>query len=286
MYKIKNGFYSPTVGIGIGAWLMGSALSMFLVPFKIAPGGVSGLASAVHSLTGYKVSIVIAMINIPIFVAAFIYFDKKFLLRSLCGMAILSISAEVMSQVMLPVDDALLACVLGGALMGIGIAAVLLSGGSTGGTDIAVMLIRKFNPNLSVGTLFAVIDGIIVIVAAILLKSGETLIYSIVALMISGYVSDSIIEGLKFAKLVYIISPRISEITRSIYDGLGRGVTALESHSMFLKKQGRILLCVVRKRELPVLKRIVNAVDTEAFVIVTDAKEIMGRGFENKTELN
>ncbi len=282
MYRIKNQFYLSLIQISVGATFMGFALSVFLVPFKIAPGGVSGLAAVVHYITGIRVSLLIAVINIPIFAAALIYFDKKFLLRSFYGMFVLSTATELMSRIRIPISDTLLACVFGGAIMGVGIAVVLIGGGTTGGTDVAVMIIRKFNPNLSVGTLFAAIDGVIILLAGILLESWETVMYSAASLFISSYVTDTVLEGLKFARLVFIISPKTSEITERIYEEMKRGVTALESHSMYSGRKGRMLLCVIRKRELPRLKLIINSVDPDSFVIVTDAKEIMGKGFETK----
>lgn len=282
MYRVKNKTCISLIEITLGAALMGFALSVFLVPFKIAPGGVSGLASTAHYVTGLRVSALIALINIPIFAAAFIYFDKSFLLRSLYGMFALSASAELMSGINLPINDPLLACAFGGAVMGLGIAIVLIGGGTTGGTDVAVMIIRKFNPSASVGTLFAAIDGVIIILAGAVLESWETVLYSAAALLISSYVTDTVLEGLKFAKLVYIISPKTKEITDRIYTEAKRGVTALESRSMYTGKSGQVILCVIRKRELPRIKRIINSVDPESFVIITDAKEIMGRGFEAK----
>lgn len=282
MYRIKKAVYSSTVRTTLGAVIMGTALSVFLVPFKIAPGGVSGLASALYNILGIRVSVLIALINLPIFAAAWVVFDKGFLLRSIYGMFALSAASELMSRIELPVDDPLLAAVFGGALMGAGIATVLTGGGTTGGTDIAVMTIRKFKPDLSVGKLFMIIDGIIIMTAGIILKSFETVLYSAVALFVSGRVTDAVIEGLDFAKLVYIMSGEWERITERIYTDMKRGVTALESYSMYSKKEGRILLCVIRKRELTRLKKMINDTDPAAFVVVADAKEILGRGFEKR----
>lgn len=280
MYKKISGSIADILKITIGAALMGAALSIFLVPFKIAPGGMSGLATVIHYLTGWRVGILIALVNIPIFILGLLNFDTWFLLRSAYGTLALSAATELFSNLSIPIDDPLLGCFFGGALMGFGISVVMRAGGTTGGTDILVLVIRKSFASFSVGQLFMLIDGIIITVAGITSGSWETVLYSAVALFISTYVTDTAIEGVKFARLVYIISPRSREITQRIYSELERGVTGISSVSMYTGKNDRILMCAIRKHELPRLKRIVTAVDPGAFVIISDAKEVMGNGFE------
>lgn len=267
---------SVYLGITVGAVLMGAALSVFLVPFKIAPGGISGLATVLHHLTKIRVSTLILLINAPIFVLGLLNFDAHFLIKSVYGTIILSVAAEGFSYISPLTDDVLLACVFGGAIMGCGIATVLRSGGTTGGSDILVLVTQKYFPNFSVGQLFMVIDGTIIAVAGAIFGNWNIILYSAVALFISSRVTDTILEGVKFARLVYIISGRNFEITHQIYSEMDRGVTGLSSVSMYTGKKGRILLCAIRKYELPKLKRLIYSVDPNAFVIISDAKEVMG----------
>ena len=265
----------------LGALLMGVALSFFLVPHRIAPGGVSGLSTIFHYVSGIKTGVLIVAINIPIFVLGLVVYDLKFLLRSLYGTVILSLSVDILDAVRLNVGDVVLACVFGGALLGIGISLVIKSGGTTGGTDVVVLVIKKFLPNLSVGQLFLAIDGIIVILAGIVFKSFETMLYSAVAIYISSNITDAVLEGLHYARVAYIMSDKEEEITKSIYKDLKRGVTALNSVSMYNGREKKVLLCAIRKYEVTSLKKIVNSVDKDAFLIITEATEIMGKGFEN-----
>lgn len=283
MYGIK--FDKKTItelfSITFGAFLMGTALAVFLVPLKIAAGGVGGLATVIHYVSNIRTSILILAINIPIFLIGLICFDFRFLVRSFYGMFVLSVATDVMSLIYMPIDDALLACVFGGAIMGLGISFVIRSGGTTGGTDILVLVIRKFKPDLSVGQLFLMLDGIIVAIAGIVFSSWETILYSVATILISSYVTDVAIEGLKFARLVYIISDKNIEITSRIYTEMNRGVTGITSVSMYTGRSGRVLMCAIRKYELTTLKKLIYSVDKNAFVIISDAKEVMGNGFES-----
>ncbi len=282
MYRIKK--YRSVLEFlefTLGAIIMGVALSFFLVPYQIAPGGVSGLSTILHYITGIKTGLLIFIINIPIFILGFIFFNFKFLFKSLYGTIILSLSVDVFERVNVPVNDIVLACVFGGALLGIGISLVIKAGGTTGGTDVVVLIVKKFFKGLSVGQLFLAIDGIIVILSGIVFESLETMLYSAVAIYLSSNVTDAVLEGLHYARVAYIMSDKEKEITERIYSDLNRGVTAFNSVSMYDGRDKKVLLCAIRKYEVTNLKKIINSVDEDAFVIITEATEIMGKGFEN-----
>lgn len=266
--------------IAVGAVLMGVALSVFMVPFKIAPGGVSGLATVLHYLTGLRVSVLIPLINIPIFIIGIIRLERDFLVKSVFGTVVLSIATETAAILPPPTSDPLISAVFGGAVMGIGISAVLSRGGTTGGTDILVLVIRRSFSEVSVGRLYLLIDGAVIAMAGLAFSSGEVIFYSAVSLVVSTYMTDAALEGLNLARLVYIISDSNREICDRIYAELKRGVTGLNSVSMYSGRSGRILMCVIRKGQLPKLKKIIQDIDKDAFVIICDAKEVMGSGFE------
>ncbi len=266
--------------IAAGAVLMGVALSVFMVPFKIAPGGVSGLATVLHYLTGLRVSVLIPLINIPIFIIGIIRLERDFLVKSVFGTVVLSIATETAAILPPPTSDPLISAVFGGAVMGIGISAVLSRGGTTGGTDILVLVIRRSFSEVSVGRLYLLIDGAVIAMAGLAFSSGEVIFYSAVSLVVSTYMTDAALEGLNLARLVYIISDSNREICDRIYAELKRGVTGLNSVSMYSGRSGRILMCVIRKGQLPKLKKIIQDIDKDAFVIICDAKEVMGSGFE------
>lgn len=266
--------------IAVGAVLMGVALSVFMVPFKIAPGGVSGLATVLHYLAGLRVSVLIPLINIPIFIIGIIRLERDFLVKSVFGTVVLSIATETAAILPPPTSDPLISAVFGGAVMGIGISAVLSRGGTTGGTDILVLVIRRSFSEVSVGRLYLLIDGVVIAMAGLAFSSGEVIFYSAVSLVVSTYMTDAALEGLNLARLVYIISDSNREICDRIYAELKRGVTGLNSVSMYSGRSGRILMCVIRKGQLSKLKKIIQDIDKDAFVIICDAKEVMGSGFE------
>ena len=266
--------------IAAGAVLMGVALSVFMVPFKIAPGGVSGLATVLHYLAGLRVSVLIPIINIPIFIIGIIRLERDFLVKSVFGTVVLSIATETAAILPPPTSDPLISAVFGGAVMGIGISAVLSRGGTTGGTDILVLVIRRSFSEVSVGRLYLLIDGAVIAMAGLAFSSGEVIFYSAVSLVVSTYMTDAALEGLNLARLVYIISDSNREICDRIYAELKRGVTGLNSVSMYSGRSGRILMCVIRKGQLSKLKKIIQDIDKDAFVIICDAKEVMGSGFE------
>lgn len=265
--------------IAVGAVLMGVALSVFMVPFKIAPGGASGLATVLHYLTGLRVSVLIPLINIPIFIIGIIRLERDFLVKSVFGTVVLSIATETAAILPPPTSDPLISAVFGGAVMGIGISAVLSRGGTTGGTDILVLVIRRSFSEVSVGRLYLLIDGAVIAMAGLAFSSGEVIFYSAVSLVVSTYMTDAALEGLNLARLVYIISDSNREICDRIYAELKRGVTGLNSVSMYSGRSGRILMCVIRKGQLSKLKKIIQDIDKDAFVIICDAKEVMGSGF-------
>ena len=265
--------------IAVGAVLMGVALSVFMVPFKIAPGGASGLATVLHYLTGLRVSVLIPLINIPIFIIGIIRLERDFLVKSVFGTVVLSIATETAAILPPPTSDPLISAVFGGAVMGLGISAVLSRGGTPGGTDILVLVIRRSFSEVSVGRLYLLIDGAVIAMAGLAFSSGEVIFYSAVSLVVSTYMTDAALEGLNLARLVYIISDSNREICDRIYAELKRGVTGLNSVSMYSGRSGRILMCVIRKGQLSKLKKIIQDIDKDAFVIICDAKEVMGSGF-------
>ena len=183
--------------IAVGAVLMGVALSVFMVPFKIAPGGASGLATVLHYLTGLRVSVLIPLINIPIFIIGIIRLERDFLVKSVFGTVVLSIATETAAILPPPTSDPLISAVFGGAVMGIGISAVLSRGGTTGGTDILVLVIRRSFSEVSVGRLYLLIDGAVIAMAGLAFSSGEVIFYSAVSLVVSTYMTDGGAGGIE-----------------------------------------------------------------------------------------
>jgi uncharacterized membrane-anchored protein YitT (DUF2179 family) len=282
--------------IVFGSLLTGASINVFLVPYKIAPGGVSGVATVVYYLSGerFPVGATMLALNIPLFIMGLRYIGRKFIFRTLLSTVLLSVFIDVLEPytryfvehylVILEkspsVPDILLYSIFGGFLMGLGLGLVFKYGATTGGTDLAARIINHFIPNLTMGQLILLVDTSVIIFAAVSFGSFHLGMYAIVSLYISIKVIDAILEGVNFAKAVLIISDKSDEISKRILCDLDRGVTALNGKGMYTGHDKQVLLCVLHRGQLQVLKGIVWEVDKEAFIILTDIREVLGEGFK------
>ncbi|MBQ9757140.1 MAG: YitT family protein [Clostridia bacterium] len=265
----------------LGSLVVALALDLFLIPADIAPGGLSGVSILIHHLTKIPVGISILFLNIPIFLFSLKYFDKSFLISSLFGMVSLSVFTDVFSFITPVTSDVLLSAVYGGSLMGLGLGIVFYSGSTTGGTDIAAQILKKHFPSFSIGRFILIIDISIVLLAGLTFGRWEVILYSAIALFFCSHIVDLMLEGIDFAKIAYIISDKPAEISHKIYEQLNRGTTALHGSSHYTKNKKTVLLCVVKKYEINKLKKIIKLTDSNAFVILSNAHEVLGNGFKN-----
>jgi len=281
----------------LGSIITAASINIFLVPYKIAPGGVSGIATVIYYLIDGRISVGIIMLilNIPLFLMGIKYVGGKFAVRTLFGTLFLSLVIDVTEPLansfvekflldyeqMASNSDILLYSIFGGFIMGIGLGMVLRSGATTGGTDLAAKIVHSFIPGFTIGQILLFIDTSVIIFAAVSFGSFQLALYAIVTLFISSKVIDTILEGVNFAKAVFIISDKSDEISKEIMTTLDRGVTALKGTGMYTGNDRRVLLCVVHRGQLTQLKEIVNDIDKKAFVILTDVREVLGEGFKN-----
>lgn len=265
----------------LGSALTALSLNMFLVPNKIAAGGVSGLATILYYTYGFPVGITMLVINIPLFLAGLILLGARFGFRTILATLLLSLITDLTTHFPVVTDDVLLASVYGGIVMGTGLGLVLRSGATTGGSDLGARLVHHFIGEISVGQALLVIDFII-IAAAGFVFSLPLAMYALFSLFISSRVIDLIQEGMNYAKAVYIISDKPREIARVILEDLARGVTVLGGRGGYTGEEREILLCVINRVEVIKLKKIVQELDPKAFVIISEVHEVLGEGF-NKT---
>ena len=280
---MKNKGWYKTIftllGLSVGVFLLAVGLTFFLEPNTIAPGGVTGFAIVFKKVTNIPVYITNLAINIPLFIIGVIILGKSFGWKTLYATALLSLFLKVIpAQAVTP--DLLLASIFGGLVTGIGLGIVFRVGGTTGGTDLAGSILNKLFPNLSVSTFMMAIDLIVVGFAGIVDKKVETSLYSVIALFITVKVIDLILEGIGYVKAFLIITSKPDEISEKIMVDLDRGVTLLKGKGMYTKEDKDILLCVVSRSQFTKTKDIVNSVDKNAFIMVTEMSEVLGEGFE------
>ncbi len=265
----------------VGTLIVAVALDVFLAPADIAPGGVSGISIIIRHLTGLPLGTLIFILNIPIFFWGLLHFGKKFLVSSLFGMFLLSVFTDVFGFLPRITENVLLCAIYGGLLMGFGIGLIFSAGYTTGGTDIVVQILRKKRPNISIGRLVLIIDAFIICAAGIVFGQWEILLYSALSLYISTFIIDIIVEGGDSSKVAYIISDHPKALAEGISNELKRGSTHLHASSFYSNSQKSILLCVVKKYEITKLKTIIKDIDSNAFVILSDAREVLGKGFKS-----
>jgi uncharacterized membrane-anchored protein YitT (DUF2179 family) len=271
-----------TLGIVITAF----ALDAFLIPNKIAAGGVSGLATVVFytlkdaGLPVIPVGVTMLLFNVVLLAIGIRLRGWKYGAKTIYGAVALSIAVDVMATFVQPmaVDDRLLAVLWGGALAGIGMGMVFRVGGNTGGTDIVAQLLTS-KVSLGVGQLMLLVDAGILVIAA--LKFGPQLaLYGAVAVFVTTTTIDVVQEGLSTEKAAWIFSRSSGEIGAAILSELGRGATAFAARGMYSGEDRDVIFCVVGRRELDDLKHIVHTLDPDAFVVISDVHEALGEGFK------
>ncbi len=264
-----------------GSLIFSTGLLCFTAPNEIAPGGVSGLATIINFLFHIPIGLASFLLNIPLLLLALRFLGRGFTVRTLKSVAILSLVLDIVLP-FIPVyrGDPILAALFGGVFMGAGLGLVFMRGSTTGGTDIASLLIQRKFPHLSIGRILLITDLFVLLLAALVYKNIETLLYGLIAIFTQTKMIDGVLYGLDSGRLAIVVSQKEREIAEVIMEQLGRGVTFLEGEGAYLGEKRRVLLCALRTRQFARLKKMVYSIDPTAFVIVTEASEILGDGFK------
>lgn len=262
-----------------GAFIMGFAIKSIYDPLNLVTGGVSGLAIIFKSQLGIPLWLTNTLLNIPLFLASYKIKGWKFIKRTLVSTLSLSLSLYLLPEVaLMPTDDMLLSALFGGLISGVGTGLVFMAQATTGGTDMLAALVQKAIPHYSVPQIMQVLDAAIVVYGAAIFGVRPAL-YALISIYAVARVSDGILEGLKFSKMVYIISDKFNEISAAIMEQMDRGVTGLNAEGMYSGEDKMMLCCVVSRKEISQIKEIVREFDGRAFVIVSDVREVLGEGF-------
>lgn len=251
---------------------------MFLFPNQVASGGVSGISTILNGLFGWNAGIVQYAFNIPLFIAGVLVLGKRFGFKSFIGTIALPFFVILMNDWSAWTDNALLAAIFGGIVVGLGIGLVFKGNASTGGTDLLAQIITKFT-GLTLGTSVLLIDGIIAISAALVFDL-ERGLYALIGLYVTTKTIDIVQLGFSQSKMVYIITNKQDEVRDAIYMEIDRGVTKMPAFGGYTGEQKLMLMVVVYQTEFTKLKQIIKTVDPSAFVIVSDAYEVLGEGFK------
>ena len=264
-----------------GGFIYAISVNSFTAPNNIAPGGASGLAIVINYLYNLPIGILTIIINIPLFIIGFFKLGKRGVLKSFIAMILSSVIIDL-TVPFLPVfsGDHLLAAIYGGVLTGFGLSLVFMRDATTGGTDLAARLIQQGAPHMSMGRLIMFIDLIIVAISAIVYKEMESALYAIITIFVSGQIIDGIMYGMGSGKFIFVITSKYEQLSKAIMDKLERGVTLLEATGAYTGKSQKVIMCAVTKSEAFKIRRLVNNIDPDAFIIIGEAGEILGEGFK------
>lgn len=266
--------------IVIGSALYAVGFQFFLYPNSIIVGGVSGIAMIINLLTELPIGVLTIVLNIPLFIIAWKYFGTGFIIGSLVGMTFSSVFVDVFAMLNVsPTSDMLLACIIGGAVKGLGLGLVYYAGATTGGSDIIAKFIRLKFPYINFGTVVLVTDFAIIILFAAIFNKVEAAMYAVIAMFVVSKVVDLVLYGIDNSSVCYIISEKSDNIVKEITDRLRRGVTILDGEGAYSHKSKQVLLCVVKRTQIIEIRKLIKNIDENAFFIVTDAKNVFGKGF-------
>lgn len=281
LIKIKQAFIE-LIQIICGTAIMAVGTGLFLLPNKLSAGGFSGISTILYYLFQFPVGISMFLLNVPLFIFSYFKNGRKFFFRSVIGTFSLSFFIDLFEKFQPLTQDRLLACLYGGIFIGIGTAIILKANASTGGSDLLAQIIRKFKPEFRRGSLIVILDTIIVGMNVIVFKQIEIALYSTIAIYVMGKVIDIFLEGIYFTKMIYIISEKYEEIAKKIGEEVERGTTGIYAKGMYTNKEKMVLLCVAGRGEVAGIRKIVNQIDKKAFLIISNAREVFGKGFKSE----
>ena len=267
--------------VAVGCAVFALGFDLFLEPNHINVGGISGIGQLLTYATGFgSVALWSLLINVPLFLISIRGVGRKFFLGSLLGMLLSNLFLEWFLFLPVPQTDSLLACLYGGLLTGFGLGLVFVSGASTGGVDIVARLLRPTFPNLPIGRIMLFIDVVTVALTGVVFGDINKALYSAVTLYVCDMVLDSVVYGLDYSTVALIISDHHDAIGKAICEKLDRGVTVLNGSGYYSGQDKQVLLSAIKKRQAAELKQLVTDVDPSAFIILQEAHQVLGDGFE------
>ena len=267
------------IGTILGSAIMAIGVSLFLLPNQLSTGGFSGIATIVYYIFNIPLGVANIILNIPLFIIALYKLGIKFIGKSIIGTVSLSIFIDLFDKLPPLTSDRFLACIYGGIIIGFGTAIILKMGASTGGTDLVSNVVRGYKPTVKMGNIITALDIGIVIWNVLAFRKIEIGLYSAIAIFLMGKIIDVVFEGINFTKMLIIISDKSEEISKTIQQ-LERGVTGLYGKGMYSEKDKLVLICATARKDLAKVRKIAQEIDKNSFIIITNAREVYGKGFK------
>lgn len=279
-YKFKQ-ILKEMIETILGALIMATGVSLFLLPNQLSSGGIAGVATIFYYLLNIPMGTVIIAINIPLFLFSMYKVGKMFFLKSTLGTVAMSAFIDLLDKIEPLTNDRFLACIYGGILLGLGTTLLLKAESSTGGSDLISYIAKKYKPTVRSGNIIVIIDIIIIALNVIFFKEIEIGLYSAIAIYIMGKIIDIFFEGINFTKLMIIVSNKSEEIAKQIDQKVARGSTGLYGKGMYTNENKLILICAAYRKDVARIKIIAKEIDPKSFIVITNSREVVGQGFKN-----
>lgn len=279
----KRGLKSYSL-ILVGSFILAAGFVFFITPYKIVPGGVYGISIVLHHMFGTPVGLVALAFDIPLTLIGIRVLGPRFGIKTVVGFVFTALFVDGITYFYgtepLVQDDALLSSIFGGLFIGVGLGLIFKSRATSGGTDIIAMIISKYT-RFPVGQLMIAVDSVIVLVGLIAFQDWKIPLYSLIVIFITGKVIDTMLEGMNYDKVLFIVSDKSAEIRAKIIKDLNRGGTLLNGEGLYNQNERQIIFTVVNRRETVMLQDYIHEIDPRAFVTVINSNEILGNGFRS-----
>ena len=270
----------------VGSFVYAAGFQYILLPNSIPSGGIGGISMIINKFTGFPIGTLIIILNVPLFLFAWKKLGFQFMISSLIGtflssvcIDILAISPHVLTR------DPLLTCVFGGIIFGAGLGLIYRTGATTGGSDIVAKLIRIRYPFMNFGTAMLILDIVIISLYAVIFNKLESAMYALITMFLSSRVIDIVLYGADIAKLCIIISDHGDAVRDFIFETLDRGVTFLHGSGGYSEKDKKIVMCAIRPQQIVELRASIKTIAPDAFIIITDSREVFGDGFSDISDI-
>lgn len=270
--------------IAVASVFFAIAVSLFLDPNKLAPGGVTGIAIIINHFLDMPTGTLVLIMNIPIMILGIWKFGVKFFISTIVATVMGSVFIDIVAKFPVATNDMFLSALIGGILMGLSIGLIFKVGASTGGTDIIARLLKIRFPHVETGKLFILVDIMIVLASAIAFRDIELAAYAGICVFVSGKALDFVLYCGEGARLIFVISDKEEEIAQKFMTDLDSGVTYVNGIGAYTSADKKIIMCAMTKQMLPKAQDIVRDIDINAFIIVTSANEIVGEGYKSPYE--
>jgi len=298
MLKSKKNLIKDYCTIIIGTFIVAVGIVVFIAPLKLAPGGVYGIAIIMHHLFGWRLGLTGLGLEIPLLLLGTWLLGSKFGAKTVVGIISLAgfisllefvygyeplISMPGNSAIADPTANFIIA-LFGGVIVGVGLGLIFRTRATSGGTDIVAMIIAKYVKHIPLGTILMIVDSVIVLLALVVFESWTIPLYSWFVIYVTGFTIDKMISGFDRRKALFIISDHHDEIKDLIINEMCRGGTYFKGSGMYHETEKKIVFITITKKELPGLLYRIHEIDTDAFVSILDATDVLGEGFNSLRE--